>query len=359
MNREQVASGLLALLAVLALGGVAATLDTAAGDGAGAGAGAGDGTGVDSEPRFSLGGGLEQLDPPEGFLPNWARTLLSVVVLLVGIYGTYELYREYGARQLVTAATVGVVVALVLYGLLSLLRPSELGAGSGPKSGEPSFPAGGGGSAADTVSQAVDPPTALLAALGLVLLGAVAVIVRASGDQRVDLRTPDTPEPPSESDVAAVADAAGRAADRLDAADDLENAVYRSWHEMTAHLDVERPDASTPAEFADAAVDAGMDRDDVAELTRLFEAVRYGDAPATAERAERATAALRRIERTYGDGLPAEQAAAGQQVATDEQAAAGQQAPSGEHPAADAPTDADDRTPGDRTPGDAGTRDGG
>jgi len=140
----------------------------------------------------------------------------------------------------------------------------------------------------------------------------------------------------------AVADAAGRAADRLDAADDLENAVYRSWHEMTAHLDVERPDASTPAEFADAAVDAGMDRDDVAELTRLFEAVRYGDAPATAERAERATAALRRIERTYGDGLPAEQAAAGQQ------------APSGEHPATDAPTDADDRTPGD-----AGTRDGG
>ncbi|WP_254829481.1 DUF4129 domain-containing protein [Haloglomus salinum] len=347
MNREQVASGLLALLAVLALGGIAATLDTATGAD-GVGTGEGDGSGVGSDSRFSLGGGVEQLDPPEGFLPDWARTLLSVVVLLVGIYGTYELYREYGAGQLVTAATVGVVVALVLYGLLSLLRPSELGAGSGPQSGEPSLPTGGGGSAADTVSQAVDPPTALLAALGLVLLGAVAVIVRTSGDQRVTLATPDTPEPPSESDVESVAEAAGRAADRLDAADDLENAVYRSWHEMTAHLDIERPDASTPAEFADAAVAAGMDRDDVAELTRLFEAVRYGDAPATAERAERATAALRRIERTYGDGLPAEQAAAGQQVATDEQA------PSGEHPAADAPTDA-----GDRTPGDAGTRDGG
>jgi hypothetical protein len=300
VNREQVASGLLALLAVLALGGVAATLDTATG-GAGTGTGAGDGTGVGSDPRFSLGGGLEPLDPPEGFLPDWVLTLLSVVVLLVGMYGTYELYREYGARRLATAAAVGVVTALVLYGLLSLLRPSEMGDGSGPQSGEPSLPTGGGGSAADTVSQAVDPPTALLAALWLVLLGAVAVIVRASGDQRVDLQTPDTPEPPSGSDVAAVADAAGRAADRLDAADDLENAVYRSWHEMTAHLDVERPDASTPAEFADAAVDAGMDREDVAELTRLFEAVRYGDAPVTEERAERATAALRRIERTYGD----------------------------------------------------------
>jgi hypothetical protein len=304
VNREQVASGLLALLAVLALGGVAATLDTTTG---GDGVGTGAGSGVGSDSRFSLGSGIEQLDPPERFLPDWARTLLSVVVLLVAIYGTYELYREYGARQLVTAAAVGVVAALVLYGLLSLLRPSEPGDGSGPQSGEPSFPAGGGGSAADTVAQAVDPPTALLAALGLVLLGAVAVIVRASGDQRVALETPGTPETPSESDVGGVADAAGRAADHLDAADDLENAVYRSWHEMTAHLDVERPDASTPAEFADAAVAAGMDRDDVAELTRLFEAVRYGDAPATAERAERATATLRRIERTYGDGLPAEQ----------------------------------------------------
>lgn len=301
MNREQVASGLLALLAVLALGGVAATLDaTAGGDGFGAGEGEGPGAGSDS--RFSLGGGFEQLDPPEGLLPDWFVTLLSALVVLVAVYGTYELYREYGARRLAVAAAAGILAALGLYALLSLLRSAASGAGLGPQAGEPSLPAGGGGSAAEAVTRAVDPPTALLAVLGLVLLGAVAVIVRASGDQRVTLDAPATPDEPPSADVAAVADAAGRAADRLDTDAALENAVYRSWHEMTTHLPVENPETSTPAEFADAAVAAGMDRDDVAELTRLFEAVRYGDAPVTDEWADRATAALRRIERTYGAG---------------------------------------------------------
>lgn len=298
MNREQVANGLLALLAVLALGGVAATLD--ASGGSGAGAGTDEGTGVGSGPRFSLGGGFEPIDTTVPSLPEWVAVLLGVLLLLVGAYGCYELYREYGLRRILGAAAAGIIAAVGVYLLLSLVRPSEPDLGAGPQQGEPSLPSGGAG-AAETAARAVDPPTALLAALGVLLLGAVAVILRATGDQRVGLEDAAPTEEPPSSDVTAVAAAAGRAADRIEADTDVDNAVYRAWREMTADLPVANPDASTPAEFADAAVEAGMDPDDVAELTELFETVRYGDRPVTETRAERATAALRRIERTYGE----------------------------------------------------------
>nr|WP_282594522.1 DUF4129 domain-containing protein [Halomarina salina] len=69
---------------------------------------------------------------------------------------------------------------------------------------------------------------------------------------------------------------------------------------MTDPLDLSR-ETSTPGEFAAAAVDAGMSRDDVGELTRLFERTRYGGVAVDEGREQRATTALRRIERTYGD----------------------------------------------------------
>lgn len=298
MNREQVANGLLALLAVLALGGVAATLD--APGGSGGGAGTDEGTGVGSGPQFSLGGGFEPVDTTAPTLPEWVAILLGVVLLLASAYGCYELYREYGPRSILEAAVVGIIATVTIYLLLSAIRRSEADLGAGPQQGEPSLPSGGAG-AAETATRAVDPPTALLAVLGALLLGAVAVILRATGDQRAGLEDATAEEEPPSSDVTAVAAAAGRAADRIEADTDIENAVYRAWREMTVDLPVANPETSTPAEFADAAVEAGMDPDDVAELTELFEAVRYGDRPVTEARADRATAALRRIERTYGE----------------------------------------------------------
>jgi len=70
---------------------------------------------------------------------------------------------------------------------------------------------------------------------------------------------------------------------------------------MTAALDVADPETATPGEFADAARTAGLDPDAVADLTTVFEAVRYGDEPA-ANHEDRALAALRRIERDAGVG---------------------------------------------------------
>ncbi|QLH76775.1 DUF4129 domain-containing protein [Halosimplex rubrum] len=115
-------------------------------------------------------------------------------------------------------------------------------------------------------------------------------------------------------DLSAVGRAAGAAADRIDADADVDNEVYRAWDEMRALVDPPDPETTAPAEFADAAVAAGMDPDDVAELTELFAEVRYGGRD-PADRADRAVAAMRRIEAAYaddGDG------AGGESVGSDE-----------------------------------------
>ena len=113
----------------------------------------------------------------------------------------------------------------------------------------------------------------------------------------------DPVESESEPDTAALGEIAGRAADRIEEGSpgDGENEVYRAWREMTARLDIENPETTTPREFQRASVDAGMAPDDVRELTRLFERVRYGGESATAAREERAVQVLRRIESTYGE----------------------------------------------------------
>lgn len=69
---------------------------------------------------------------------------------------------------------------------------------------------------------------------------------------------------------------------------------------MASRLPAANDRSKTPREFADAAIDAGLDPDDVEDLTDLFRTVRYGDAGATADREARAVETLRRIEERYG-----------------------------------------------------------
>ncbi|MFB6197887.1 MAG: DUF4129 domain-containing protein, partial [Halobacteriaceae archaeon] len=109
-------------------------------------------------------------------------------------------------------------------------------------------------------------------------------------------------EAEEETDQTALAEigrAAGAAADRIVASGEAENEVYRAWMEMTDLLDLSEPETKTPGEFASAAREAGMNPDDVDELTQLFEEVRYGGLPATDEAEERAIKCLRRIEEGY------------------------------------------------------------
>lgn len=103
------------------------------------------------------------------------------------------------------------------------------------------------------------------------------------------------------SEVATLREAAGDAADRIERNAYADNEIYRAWVAMTEHLDVDHPDASTPGEFETAAVEAGIDPETAAELTALFERVRYGHERPTAKREARAISALRAVEAAQDD----------------------------------------------------------
>ena len=299
MNRTVTA--VLALLAVLALGAAAATLDDTATAGGIGGSGSSSGVGVGDGDRFDLGGvnltGTGTAPP----LPDVVGQVIAVLLTAVAAFGVYVFYREHGIRGLLAVTSVVATFLALLY-LLSrgLGGAIDLGGRSGLIGGqEPTIPGGAPAGPESNALSVMEPPTVLVVLFGLVLVGGAAVVFRLTGDDvaEVDPGEASSPAP----DVAAVGQAAGRAADRIEADEAVENAVFRAWREMTGGLDVANPASSTPSEFASAAVDAGMDHEDVAELTGLFEAVRYGGLDADADRERRAVAALRNIERTYAD----------------------------------------------------------
>lgn len=70
----------------------------------------------------------------------------------------------------------------------------------------------------------------------------------------------------------------------------LDNGVHRAWRRLTDA--VTDDETATPREVATAAVRQGFDAAAVADLRRLFGAVRYGDADPTPDRESRAESAL-------------------------------------------------------------------
>jgi len=160
---------------------------------------------------------------------------------------------------------------------------------------------GGGANASQPPIAAVDvPPALILGVFGVVLVATAAVLFRASGDQQITTMDEEDVDESEDADVMDLAQAAGRAADRLEEHNaDVDNEVYRAWWEMTSMLDVPNPDTATPGEFADAAVDVGLGEEDVSELTRLFEEVRYGKRDAES-REQLAIDVFRNIEEEYG-----------------------------------------------------------
>lgn len=313
MNRDTLAAVLLALLAVVALGVAAATLDSAVSLGGGGFGVAGDGGGptgesgdVGASPAPSGGGALSLPPACYEFLRE-PPALAAFAAVLLAL--AWFVYRDTGSRLAAgaVAASMGFPVAALGW-LLSACRPVdrgfefELGAAVAGEGGL--LPQGGGGAGAGGGEGAASAPELLFAALVVAaLVASVAVLLAAGGDDEADAGEAgaggeDEPEP-ADPDLREVGRAAGEAADRIERSD-ADNEVYRAWRDMTEALDVDRPASSTPAEFAAAAVDAGVDEDPVADLTAVFERVRYGGEDATAERERRAADALRRIEERHG-----------------------------------------------------------
>ncbi|TYL36220.1 hypothetical protein CV102_23340 [Natronococcus pandeyae] len=287
-----------AVAAIVAIALAAATVRSpleTSGSG-GAGGGDGDGSGAGQPPPA---------DPPvSGEIPPFLEYLVYVVVALLAVVVVWYLLAN--RREAVKLIAIGLLVALVTvvlaYGIMNAsdLLLSSNATPQEPANESPGLPGDGGepGSGDDGSSMPTSPLLVVLALLAAVFVGGV-LLSRDSGGTD-ELSEPNAVAPTAEdADAAAVGSAAGRAADRIDEGTAVDNEVYRAWREMTTLLEVERPESSTPREFADAAVDAGLERDHVEELTRLFEDVRYGDVETTAAMEERAVSVLRRIETEY------------------------------------------------------------
>ncbi|MWV65838.1 DUF4129 domain-containing protein [Halorubrum sp. JWXQ-INN 858] len=312
MKREFLVAVLLALLAVVALGIAAATLDSAVTtDGGGfGGSGSAGGIGQADEPdRTGLGettGGRTDLSVA-GVCYDSLREPPALLVL-VGLFLLIGWLAHRDTGSLFAAGVVAVTVFLPIGGawlLLSTCRTAtfDLQFSFADDDGDGLFAVGGGGvPGIGGEGDAVSTPEALfLVAVAVALIASVLVLLAAGGDDgAAGGATTDADDAPgTEPDLAAVGRAAGTAADRIESAD-ADNEVYRAWREMTAVLDVDRPASSTPAEFAEAAIAAGVDPEPVDDLTDVFERVRYGGADPTGERERRAVEALRRIEAAHG-----------------------------------------------------------
>lgn len=211
----------------------------------------------------------------------------------LAILGVYGLKRRYSVG---TAMLTGFGVApFLLVGYFLMTDCPELGGDDEPPINPPNPTEG--------IPIPDVPPLVLVGVLGVVLLVAAAAVVRATGDQYDDLEDPEDEAEEAEADVSDLAAAAGAAADRLEKHNaDVDNAVYRAWWEMTQLLDVPEPDSWTPGQFADAAVEVGMSRDHVEELTTLFEEVRYGRRDPEG-REDHAVEVFRTIEEEYGEDV--------------------------------------------------------
>lgn len=202
----------------------------------------------------------------------------------------YLLKRRFSLGLFVFGGYAIVPVALATY----FLRTDCVTAGGGAGGG-----GGGLGSGLQQPTPAPDvPPEFMLGFFALLFVGVAAAVYVSSGSREVE---PDAAEETvADADVEDIAAAAAEAAERLEERNaDVDNEVYRAWWEMTQLLDVASPGTTTPGEFADAAVELGIDAAFVDPLTTLFEEVRYGHADPES-REDRALEVFRAIEDEYG-----------------------------------------------------------
>ncbi|MFB6146679.1 MAG: DUF4129 domain-containing protein [Halobacteriaceae archaeon] len=261
----------------------------------------------DGEPRQSPGSDGDGQSPtaPTAFGKPCAPFFGSLS--FYGLVGATSVASFFLFRRLwSTADAVGVALfVLVAGGLVSAVLAGSCGVGSNPFPGpEPpdlQAPNGSGPSVSGGASAYIWGPvviTAVMAVIGLPIMYFMVSRADDVGGEEVSIE-----ERTDEAVLTQLGELAGEAADRLArSATAVDNEVFRAWREMTDLLDVDRPESSTPREFAGAAKAVGMAPAHVEALTDLFREVRYGDREATDDREERAIAALRAIEDSYADG---------------------------------------------------------
>jgi hypothetical protein len=315
VDRDRALPLVLAIVAIVALALAAATLNSAVVTEGASGLG-GDDRGVgDSRPDGggTTGTGANGTERAVGAVPfapcvpflREPPVLAGYAVLMGLLFGAVYRSTRSSFAGLVVCGGVSVPV-IVVWATFAICGPSP-GTGSenathGGRNGS-LIPDGGAGGLGSAGVETLSAPTALLSLLVVIALAVVGVAVLASGPEDAPTDPATEPEPGTDADATErIGRLAGAAADRIAAEEsvDADNEVYRAWRRMTEPLDVDAPATTTPREFERAAVEAGMARDDVATLTSLFEAVRYGGREATEASERRAVETLRRIEADYG-----------------------------------------------------------
>ncbi|MDZ7747284.1 MAG: DUF4129 domain-containing protein [Halobacteriales archaeon] len=292
MDRQRVVALLAVGILVVGLGVAAGALDSLERENAGEGIGTDAGSGLEGNNGTQVTSEAVTTDTVAS-VPPIVKQILAVIVGILVVGSAVDIIRRHGPKAVAAVVGVFVLVALVLQGMED--SAVDLGPGGNQTNISVGGDAGGIVSTGETVTQATEPPVILGGLVAFVALGGLLLFLLSGRSS--ETRAPAAESLTLDTDAEAVAQTAGEAADRIAAGVDVDNEIYRAWEEMTADLDIDRPESSTPSEFADAAVAAGFERENVAALTRLFEETRYGAYPVTDDRAERAARALRNVER--------------------------------------------------------------
>lgn len=301
-NRAHLSTILFVILVVSSIGLVAATIDSVVmvetaqgGQDSGsdrASSSTSDRLNVSVSGEGTGEGGGQQIDLVYciEFLQN-PLAILGVIAGMVTLI--YVVYRRYNAATAGLSSAGILPIVMLVYFLLTNCHGSG-GGGASLFSGSDVL-SGSGGMEAPGV-----PPIVIgLFFAGTVVL-AIVMVFNTTGEE--ETFEPIEEEPP-EPETADFARAAGRAADRIEEANvSVDNAVYRAWLQMTTLLNIENPETTAPRDFAKAAIEVGLDSDDVNELTELFTEVRYGG-KSPESREDRAIQVLRNIEQTYQDSV--------------------------------------------------------
>ena len=301
----------LATVAVLVIAVAAATLPNPVMDGGSGGISGGpsdggegedDSVDIGEDSEFGLPLGGERFQIRGICIPFLLSPYFVVGALLVLMLGGLILYRRADIFAVIGVFGIFLLPGVLLYLLLTDCRrdvETEIGGSPFPDYNV-TFPGAGGGIGQSGNGAVPTTSPTFLLLLGILALVVLVLFLRESGD---DESSRDVAEPLEEPEVslAGVGAAAGRAADHIQERAAVENEIFRAWIEMTDHLDLDRPETLTPAEFAQRATAAGMEPAHVEALTDLFREVRYGGEAVTPEREARAVETLRKIEAAYAE----------------------------------------------------------
>ncbi|MFB6217728.1 MAG: hypothetical protein ABEH77_00890, partial [Halobacteriaceae archaeon] len=249
MNRRTARVAVVALLAVLALGFGAATLNSATDTGGSGAAGSqpvrdlvNRTPGLNQPPpednRTATGGGLDTSIP--GGCVKFLQSPLFIWGAVAVIAGSllYIRRRHGTAGAAFVLFSAFLPLLLIVYAIFASCGDISLPGGGIPSA---NITRVAEGLSAGTVRSPESPPLLVFGVVlvAVALLGIV-LLRQAQGGTAADI-VPEEEEADEET-LEALGAAAGEAADRIEAQADVDNEVYRAWGEMASLVDADRPE---------------------------------------------------------------------------------------------------------------------